>query len=77
MIIDSENKVIIILTLSLGLVDSLASRSRVHSNLSLHDETILEQLLDVLSYKYINITLIFYSSFDYVRFVMVHFIIFK
>lgn len=40
-----------ILTLSLGLVHSLASGPGVHMDLSLHDETVIEQLLDVLSYK--------------------------
>jgi hypothetical protein len=37
-------------TLSLGLHMSLASRSGMHLDLSLHDETILVKLPDVLSY---------------------------
>jgi len=36
-------------SLSLGLVHSLASRSRVHLHLSLHDNSILMELSDVLS----------------------------
>ena len=39
----------LLLTLSLGLLHSLASRSRVHINLSLHDKTIVKEFLDVLS----------------------------
>jgi hypothetical protein len=39
----------VVSSLSLSLVDSLASGSGVHSDLSLHDKTVLEQLLDVLS----------------------------
>lgn len=38
-----------ILTLSLGLVESLDSGGRVHVHLSSHDKTILEELSDVLS----------------------------
>ena len=36
-------------TLSLGLMHSLDAGSRVHVNLSLHDETITEELSNVLS----------------------------
>ena len=36
------------LTLSLGLVHSLASGSRVHLNLSLHDETVIVKFSNVL-----------------------------
>jgi len=39
------------LTLSLGLVESLDSGGGVHVHLSSHDETILEELSDVLSCK--------------------------
>jgi len=39
----------VVSTLSLGLMNSLASGSGVHADLSLHDESILKQLLDVLS----------------------------
>jgi hypothetical protein len=38
--------------LSLGLMHSLDSGSRVHSNLSLNDETILIELSNVLSYMF-------------------------
>ena len=38
-----------VLTLSLGLLHSLASRSGVHMDLSLHDKTIVIEFLDVLS----------------------------
>jgi len=37
--------------LSLCFVNSSASRSRVHSDSSLHDESVLEELADVLSYR--------------------------
>jgi len=39
----------VVSSLSLGLLHSLASRSRVHMDLSLHDKTIVKEFLDVLS----------------------------
>ena len=42
--------------LSLGLLDSLASGSGVHLHLSLHDESILHELSDVLSCNSIKLS---------------------
>ena len=39
------------LTLSLGLMHSSNSGPRVHMDLSLHDQTIVKEFLDVLSYS--------------------------
>ena len=40
-----------VLTLALGLSVSLAAGARMHSNLSSHDEFVLDKLSNVLAYK--------------------------